>query len=296
MFERVIRRAAGVLVASCAAFVVVLAQAPASGDKVPITTASNEARKLYVDGRDLLERLRGTDGRRLFEQAAAKDPGFALAFVGLANTAGTNREFDTAVYRLTYESPVTPSSVYDYDPATRKRTLLKQYAVLGGYDPSRYKVELMRATGRSLDSLRDLGMEELALLEPSLPEPHFRRARHVVSENARTEQAARVLTRGELAPFGELMNASHASLRDDYEASAPELDHLVDVAQRQAGVLGARLTGGGFGGSALVLVQTPALERVSAVLGASYWERFRKKATFRSARASSGARAEPSPS
>jgi len=97
MFERVIRRAAGVLVASCAAFVVVLAQAPASGDKVPITTASNEARKLYVDGRDLLERLRGTDGRRLFEQAAAKDPGFALAFVGLANTAGTNREFVDAV-------------------------------------------------------------------------------------------------------------------------------------------------------------------------------------------------------
>ncbi|HWP08922.1 MAG TPA: galactokinase [Polyangiaceae bacterium] len=163
-------------------------------------------------------------------------------------------------------------------------------------DECQQAVELVRATGRSLDSLRDLGMEELALLEPSLPEPHFRRARHVVSENARTEQAARVLTRGELAPFGELMNASHASLRDDYEASAPELDHLVDVAQRQAGVLGARLTGGGFGGSALVLVQTPALERVSAVLGASYWERFRKKATFRSARASSGARAEPSPS
>ena len=59
---------------------------------------------------------------------------------------GVNREFDTALFRLTYESPVTSSSVYDYDPVTRRRTLLKQVAVLGGYDPSRYKVEVLRAT------------------------------------------------------------------------------------------------------------------------------------------------------
>jgi galactokinase len=160
-------------------------------------------------------------------------------------------------------------------------------------DECQRAVELVRASGRSLDSLRDLGLEELERLEPFLPDPLFRRARHVVTENARTEAAAQVLTRGELAPFGELMNASHASLRDDYEASAPELDHLVEVAEREDGVLGARLTGGGFGGSALMLVQTPALERVTSVLTRSYWDRFRKTPTFRSARASSGARSEP---
>jgi tetratricopeptide (TPR) repeat protein len=98
MFDRVARQTAVVLVVSaCAALTVVFAQAPATGDKMPITTASPEAKKLYVDGRDLLERLRGTDGRRLFEQAVAKDQNFALAYVGLANTSGTNREFVDAV-------------------------------------------------------------------------------------------------------------------------------------------------------------------------------------------------------
>jgi len=64
-----------------------VAQTRSGGDKIPITTSSNEARKLYLEGRDLLEKLRATDARHLFEQAAAKDPNFALAYVGLANTA-----------------------------------------------------------------------------------------------------------------------------------------------------------------------------------------------------------------
>jgi tetratricopeptide (TPR) repeat protein len=97
MLQSVARRALTIIVGSCAAFVAVSAQTPAKSDKVPITTASEDARKLYVDGRDLLERLRGTDGRRLFEQAVGKDPNFALAYVGLANTSGTNREFVDAV-------------------------------------------------------------------------------------------------------------------------------------------------------------------------------------------------------
>jgi tetratricopeptide (TPR) repeat protein len=97
MFQTVARRARTILVGWCAAFVAVSAQTPAKSDKVPITTASEEARKFYVDGRDLLERLRATDGRKLFEQAVAKDPNFALGYVGLANTAGTNREFVDAV-------------------------------------------------------------------------------------------------------------------------------------------------------------------------------------------------------
>jgi tetratricopeptide (TPR) repeat protein len=94
MFQSVARQAgAVVVVCSCAAVAAIFAQASATGDKVPITTASSEARKLYLEGRDLLERLRATDGHRLFEQAVTKDRNFALAYVGLANTAGTNREF-----------------------------------------------------------------------------------------------------------------------------------------------------------------------------------------------------------
>lgn len=98
MFDRVARQTAAVLVVgACAALTVAFTQAPATSDKMPITTASPEARQLYIDGRDMLERLRGTDGRRLFEQAIAKDQNFALAYVGLANTSGTNREFVDAV-------------------------------------------------------------------------------------------------------------------------------------------------------------------------------------------------------
>src|SRR4029453_7565105 len=77
----------------CAASASMLAQTAADGDKIPITTSSPEARKLYLDGRDLLEKLPATDARRLFEQGVPKDPTFALAYVGLANTSGTNGEF-----------------------------------------------------------------------------------------------------------------------------------------------------------------------------------------------------------
>lgn len=92
MSGRLWRQAPTVLaVIACALPVLALAQA--AGDKVPITTSSQEARQLYLEGRDLLEKLRGTDARRRFEQAVAKDPNFALAYVGLANTSGTNGEF-----------------------------------------------------------------------------------------------------------------------------------------------------------------------------------------------------------
>ena len=94
MFRRFWRQAAAVLVVTACAAASILAQAPADGGgKIPITTSSDEARKLYLEGRDLLEKLRGTDARRLFEQAVAKDQSFALAYVGLANTSGTNGEF-----------------------------------------------------------------------------------------------------------------------------------------------------------------------------------------------------------
>ena len=77
MSEKLWRKAATVLgVIACAASASMLAQTPADGDKIPITTSSQEARKLYLDGRDLLEKLRATDARRLFEQAVAKDPEF----------------------------------------------------------------------------------------------------------------------------------------------------------------------------------------------------------------------------
>jgi galactokinase len=98
------------------------------------------------------------------------------------------------------------------------------------------------------------------VLEPELQ----KRYRHVVSEGARVEDAVATMTRGDLAAFGALMDASHESLRDDYEVSSPELDRLVEVA-RESGAAGARPTGAGFGGSIVALV--PA-DRAGAALEA----------------------------
>ena len=98
-----------------------------------------------------------------------------------------------------------------------------------------------------------------------------RRARHVVTENGRVKQAVALLTRGDLAGVGPLLYASHASLRDDFEVSWPEADVAVDAAQA-GGALGARMMGGGFGGSALALV--PAEQRtVSEAVTAEFSRR-----------------------
>jgi tetratricopeptide (TPR) repeat protein len=94
-------KGAGALSALGAAFALAAASHAAAADKIPITTSSEDARRLYLEGRDLNEKLRATDARALFEKAAAKDPGFALAQVGLANTSGTAKEFFDAVSRAT---------------------------------------------------------------------------------------------------------------------------------------------------------------------------------------------------
>jgi galactokinase len=93
----------------------------------------------------------------------------------------------------------------------------------------------------------------------------LRRARHVVSENRRVTQAAALLRAGRLAHCGPLLNASHASLRDDFEVSWPEADATV-LAALSAGALGARMTGGGFGGSVLVLAPADLVSDVSAAI------------------------------
>jgi galactokinase len=130
-----------------------------------------------------------------------------------------------------------------------------QLAVLGsgvtrnladsGYNDRR---EECRAACRALgiESLRDATSAE------GLPEPLDRRVRHVLSENARVDAAVAALEAGDLAELGGLLDASHASLRDDYEVSVPEVERAVETCRR-AGALGARLMGGGFGGSVLAL-------------------------------------------
>jgi galactokinase len=108
-------------------------------------------------------------------------------------------------------------------------------------------------------ALRDVTEADLKLYGADLSEVIYRRARHVITENARVLQAARALEEGDREAFGQLMNRSHRSLRDDYEVSCKELDLMVELAQAIPGVYGARMTGGGFGGSTVNLI---AAERV----------------------------------
>ncbi len=121
-----------------------------------------------------------------------------------------------------------------------------------------------------------LGVTHLAALDPGqepwtrLREPVLaKRVRHVVTETRRTEEFARAAAAGDMVVAGRLMTASHRSLRDDYEVSCPELDLVVDTALRH-GALGARMTGGGFGGCALVLIDRGSTPRVAEALLAAF--------------------------
>jgi galactokinase len=108
-------------------------------------------------------------------------------------------------------------------------------------------------------ALRDVSIVQLEEHAERLPETLRRRARHVVSEMERVVDSVRALRQGDLDAFGGLMNTSHTSLRDDYEVSCPELDRLTELAQGLPGVVGARLTGAGFGGCTVNLVRADAL-------------------------------------
>lgn len=107
-----------------------------------------------------------------------------------------------------------------------------------------------------------------------------KRARHAVYENQRTLQAVAALRSGDLAGFGELMNASHISLRDEYEVTGTELDTLVSAAWQQEGVIGARMTGAGFGGCAVSLVKEECVPAFIEGVGASYLAAIGYEATF----------------
>jgi len=131
------------------------------------------------------------------------------------------------------------------------------------------------AIGRRVEGvrqLRDVSRETLNDHRDVLDGCEFRRARHVVTENERTLEAVEALEAGNYRRFGSLMNRSHESLRDDYEVSCTELDRMVELARGRPGVLGARMTGGGFGGCAVSLVEKPAVRSFVSSVREGYRE------------------------
>ena len=122
----------------------------------------------------------------------------------------------------------------------------------------------------NVQSLRDVSEVDLKLFGGDLPEVIYRRARHVITENARVLSAGSALEKDDLVAFGQLMNSSHHSLRDDYEVSCRELDLMVELAHAVPGVYGARMTGGGFGGSTVNLVAAENVDEFKETVSHGY--------------------------
>ncbi len=153
-------------------------------------------------------------------------------------------------------------------------------------------VALLRAVLPEVRALRDVGVAELEYHQARLPHTVYRRCRHVVHENQRVIDTVAALERGDLAEVGRLMDASHSSLRDDYEVSSPALDAMVEAMRSAPGCLGARLTGAGFGGCAVALVRNGSEQAVADAIYERYPKATKLWPEVYSTRAADGARVE----
>jgi galactokinase len=121
-----------------------------------------------------------------------------------------------------------------------------------------------------IQALRDVTPTQLEAKRRKLPELIYRRCRHIVTENARVLEAERALGSGDFVACGRAMNASHVSMRDDFEITCPEVDMLAGLAQNVKGVYGSRMTGGGFGGCTISLLEEWAVDKASQMLTDGY--------------------------
>jgi galactokinase len=160
-------------------------------------------------------------------------------------------------------------------------TMVKHELAGGEYNKRRADCEAgVKALQKHLPSitaLRDVTIEELERYKDELPERVYRRCRHVVTEDQRVMDSAVALKAGDLSRFGELMYASHNSLRDDYEVTCDELVLMVNLASKIDGVYGARMTGGGFGGCTVNLVKADAAEYFQKTIASEYEAKTGKK-------------------
>jgi galactokinase len=130
-----------------------------------------------------------------------------------------------------------------------------------------------------ITALRDATMEQLDAAKDRLDPTVFQRARHVISENDRTTRAADALDRGDYGQAGRLMNESHRFLRDDYQVSCPELDTLAEAAWQCEGVFGSRMTGGGFGGCTVSLIDSTRRDAIVEQITSAYQQAHNRQAT-----------------
>jgi galactokinase len=151
-------------------------------------------------------------------------------------------------------------------------------------------VVILQKTFPEIRTLRDLGESDLPKIKRLLPDALFPKAKHVITECARVHQAAEALQIGNFVEVGKLLQASHESLRDDFEVSCPELDFLELQANSTAGVLGSRMMGGGFGGCLLTLLKTKEIPNFKITLLEKYQNVFQLTPDFIEVSLGAGAR------
>ena len=157
----------------------------------------------------------------------------------------------------------------------------------GGYAERRASCE-RGAAALGVESLRDVGVDDLPRARAILDDETFRRVRHIVTENQRVLDTVRVLRSEGPLGIGDLLDASHISMRDDFEISVPELDLAVETAQAN-GAIGARMTGGGFGGAAIALVPSEGVSRIQVAIDGAFAEHGFGQPTMFTVTASDGA-------
>lgn len=171
-------------------------------------------------------------------------------------------------------------------------SMVKHSHAGGEYNQRRAEVEeateILRRHRPEIKKLRDATVEDLEKWGDEMPAGALKRARHVITEDLRTVAAADALESHDLKALGRLMYEAHASYRDDFEGSCPEADILVDLASKQPGCIGARLTGGGFGGCTVNLVEATQAEPFRESLRQGYRERTGIEADIYLCRASDG--------
>jgi galactokinase len=156
-------------------------------------------------------------------------------------------------------------------------SMVKHQVATGEYGDRRDEVEAGQAVLRQqrpdIELLRDATLVDLEACRDKMTVASFLRCRHIITENGRVTQARAALLRGDVARFGELMVEAHASMRDDFAASCAEIDLLVEIAMRQDGCFGARITGGGFGGCTVNVVSSEKAESFVEIVRREYEER-----------------------
>ncbi len=157
------------------------------------------------------------------------------------------------------------------------------------FSESRAALDVLQQS-ESVETLAQATLEQLQTHQEALGDMLYRRARHVVSEHNAVKKAAELLRNNDLVQFGALMDQSHVSMRDDYETSTSVLDALVDISRRQMGVLGARLTGAGFGGCVVVLIESAELPEFQKFVAQEYKDSTGLSADFYPVSLADGAR------